>query len=72
MTYGLGNRQVAAATDDSAMGCDDQEKRLAFCLAFLTEKMPDLAAVVKAWPTLPAAIKAGIRAMVEAAASGSE
>jgi hypothetical protein len=28
---------------------------------------PDLAAVVEAWPTLPAAIRAGILAMVKAA-----
>jgi hypothetical protein len=28
---------------------------------------PDLAAVVKAWPTLPEAIRAGILAMVKAA-----
>jgi hypothetical protein len=30
---------------------------------------PDLAAVVAAWPELPAAIKAGIVAMVKAASS---
>jgi hypothetical protein len=40
---------------------------LAFCLAFLAEKMPDLAAVVEAWPTLPAALRGGIVAMVKAA-----
>jgi hypothetical protein len=32
------------------------------------ELPPDLAAVVAAWPTLPEAIRAGILAMVEAAA----
>lgn len=31
---------------------------------------PDLAGVVKAWPTLPAPIRAGIVAMVKAAANG--
>jgi len=31
---------------------------------------PDLAAVVDAWPTLPAAIKAGILAMVRAGGAG--
>jgi hypothetical protein len=40
---------------------------LAFCLAFLAEQMPDLGAVVEAWPTVPAALKAGIVAMVKAA-----
>jgi hypothetical protein len=29
--------------------------------------LPDLAAVVKAWPTLPEALRAGIVAMVKAA-----
>ncbi len=32
--------------------------------------MPDLAAVVTAWPKLPAAIRAGIVAMVKAAGGG--
>jgi hypothetical protein len=31
---------------------------------------PDLADVVNAWPTLPAAIRAGIMAMVNAARAG--
>jgi len=35
-------------------------------LAFLSEKSPDLADVLTAWPTLPEAIKAGILAMVKA------
>jgi hypothetical protein len=34
----------------------------------LTEVPSDLAAVVAAWPTLPEALRAGILAMVEAAA----
>jgi hypothetical protein len=40
---------------------------LAFCLALLARERPDLAAVVEAWDRLPAAIRAGIIAMVEAA-----
>ena len=39
---------------------------LASCLAFLAEKVPDLASVVKAWPVLPEPVKAGILAMVRA------
>ena len=39
---------------------------MASCLAFLAEKMPDLAAVVEAWDRLPEAVKAGILAMVKA------
>jgi hypothetical protein len=38
---------------------------LAFCLAFLSQNQPDLAAVIKAWPTLPAPIKAAILAMIK-------
>jgi hypothetical protein len=31
---------------------------------------PDLAAIVAAWPTLPAAIRASVRAMIDAAGQG--
>ncbi|MCC6427501.1 MAG: hypothetical protein IT435_11845 [Phycisphaerales bacterium] len=31
---------------------------------------PDLAAVIAAWPSLPAAVRAGITAMVKAAGAG--
>jgi len=41
-------------------------------LALLSEKSPDLAAIVKAWPDLPEAVKAGIVAMVKAADAGRE
>jgi hypothetical protein len=37
---------------------------LAFCLAFLAEKSPDLAVLVERWDKLPAAVRAGIVAMV--------
>jgi hypothetical protein len=40
---------------------------LAFCLASLAAKSPDLAAVVASWNTLPEALRAGIVAMVAAA-----
>ncbi|MEA3368002.1 MAG: hypothetical protein U9R68_07810 [Planctomycetota bacterium] len=36
-------------------------------MALLSEKSPDLAAVAKAWPHLPEAVRAGIVAMVKAA-----
>jgi len=36
-------------------------------LALLRQENPELAAVVEAWEALPAAIRAAIRAMVEAA-----
>ena len=40
---------------------------LAFRLALLVEKWPDLQAIIDAWPDLPEAIKTGIVAMVKAA-----
>jgi hypothetical protein len=33
---------------------------------------PDLAAVIKAWPGLPEAVKAGIVAMVKATGGGAD
>ena len=46
--------------------CDNGENVLASCLAFLSEKMPDLACVIEAWDGLPEAVRAGILAMVKA------
>jgi len=47
--------------------CGDGPAVLADCLALLRQENPELAAVVEAWEALPAAIRAAIRAMVEAA-----
>jgi hypothetical protein len=41
---------------------------LAYSLARESQNDPDLARVVEAWPALPEAIRAGIVAMVRAAA----
>ena len=43
---------------------ENAESVFAVCLAKVREKMPDLAAVIDAWATLPDALKAGILAMV--------
>gem|GEM_PF-4470394 len=40
---------------------------VADCVALLRQEKPELAAVVEAWETLPAAIQAAIVAMVETA-----
>ena len=45
---------------------DDPQNVLAFCLAFLAQTRPDLAAVAEAWDTLPEALRSGIVAMVKA------
>ncbi len=61
--------EPAIADLQSAAGpLSDKDLRLvlASCLAFLTEKMPDLASVIDAWNDLPDAVKAGILAMVKA------
>src|SRR5262249_39956703 len=41
---------------------------LASCLALLARKSPDLAMLAERWDTLPEAVRAGIVAMVKAAA----
>jgi len=46
---------------------ENDPERLAFCLALLARKSPDLARLIDAWPTLPAALRAGILAMIDAA-----
>jgi hypothetical protein len=46
---------------------ESDAERLAFCLAHLTQKAPDLALLVESWDALPDAVRAGIVAMVKAA-----
>ena len=64
LDLGTGAQSVKGAVNTGASA--DSGNVLASCLAFLTPKMPDLAAVVKAWPYLPEPVKAGILAMVKA------
>jgi hypothetical protein len=54
-------------TTDSQV-TQNQENVLAVCLALLEQKYPDLAGIVRAWPELPEALRAGIVAMVKASA----
>jgi len=69
-TYGLQNTCDKSIRDVSADSCADKGEALGRALGQLTPSDPDLAAIVKAWPALPAALKAGILAMVKA--SGGE
>ncbi len=63
---GLKIRSDSSVKPESAITSEDGPDVLADCLAFLGQEMPDLAAVVSAWPRLPEAVKAGILAMVKA------
>jgi hypothetical protein len=49
---------------------DNSEICLADCLLFLAEKLPDLAAIAKAWPKLPESVRAKIVTVAEKAAEG--
>jgi len=69
---GFRNRPTSDVTPCESTTCGSSDSHLASCLALLAEKQPDLAAVVKAWPDLPEAVRAGIVAMVKASNGGAE
>ena len=54
------------ANPSAACSSDHLNDRFSLHLPYGTEFPPDLAAVVAAWPELPAALRAGIVAMVKA------
>ena len=72
MTCGLGNRESSELSDDTGNTYDNRQEELGVLLgAFAAEiasAAPDLSAVLSAWASLPDALKAGIIAMVKAAA----
>jgi hypothetical protein len=65
---GLQNQSLPATTYDNNVTSATEHERLAFCLALLTQKSPDLALVVERWDTLPRAVRTGIMAMVRSTA----
>jgi hypothetical protein len=67
---GFENRRGSDVTPAETSTSEIPDDYLAEYLALLGEKQPDLGAVVKAWPTLPEAVKAGILAMVKASGQG--
>jgi hypothetical protein len=68
---GFEYRDTESTMRENDSTCSDGQEPLGVLLAFLERESPDLAAVVRAWATLPEAIKAGIVAMVKAAAGGA-
>ena len=65
---GLANRSTSAASADHIDTSADPENVLASCLALLKEESTELALVVERWNELPELVRAGIVAMVKAAA----
>ena len=65
--HGFAIRSQSTLSPNASSSSDNDEKNLAFCLALLERKSPDLALLVERWDTLPAPVQAGIVAMVQAA-----
>ena len=68
MNNGFASRPADSVTTETADTCDGPRECLASCLADSLKSDPDLASVVASWRTLPHAVRAGILAMVRAAA----
>jgi hypothetical protein len=68
---GLENRFTDSPTNSNSSTSGNSIKNLASCLAFLSQRSPELALLVQSWETLPDAVRAGIMAMVKAS-SGTQ
>jgi len=64
LTSGLKVRCRPDVTSGQAISSDNTDSVLGSCLATIRETYPRLAAVVAAWPDLPAPIRAAILAMI--------
>jgi hypothetical protein len=67
---GLQNQCARNASDKSGKGLHQSPSHVTAQGQRAASEDPDLAAVVAAWPKLPEAIKAGIRAMVRTSLKG--
>ena len=68
---GMADLQSATRSTQPVISKDtsaNDAERLAFCLALLNQKSPDLALLVERWDVLPDAVRAGIIATVKALA----
>ena len=66
-TFSLEGCNASVVSDGPANTYETTTPRLADSLADLLQNDPDLAAVIRTWPGLPEAVRAGIVAMVKAA-----
>ena len=64
---GLQNQLHDSASPSQSSTSGNAEENLAFCLAFLAQKSPDLALIVERWDSLPEPVRAGIVAMIKVA-----
>jgi hypothetical protein len=67
---GLLNRYTPHPTPYNSETCDTGREILSRFLAHLAQESPELVDVAKAWPRLPAALKAGILAMIRNVSQG--
>ena len=65
--HGFAIRSSESVSNHDTKTSNDDEKDLAFCLALLRRKSPDLALLAERWDALPEALRAGIMAMIRAA-----
>jgi hypothetical protein len=64
---GLENRKHTQATDGSTDSYKTSENHLSPDLSLNVMNHPQLADLIRAWPSLPEALRAGILAMVKSA-----
>ena len=64
---GLANRLESDVSDCNSTTYESVEENLAFYLALLSEKSPDLALIVDSWEALSEPVRAGIITMVKVA-----
>ncbi len=70
MNNGFAIRSPDGVTPVDINTCGDRHKRLGDLLGALRVENPDLALVIDRWADLPAAVRAGIIAMVKTTGSG--
>ncbi|MGB2987648.1 MAG: hypothetical protein WBE26_17420 [Phycisphaerae bacterium] len=70
VTFGSVDRCPESVTDGDTTTYDSDDLILTDLLTALEQESPDLAAVVRAWPKLPEAVRTGIASMVNTLVDG--